>query len=74
MHVMSNDNGRDPYTMIKSKTNIKTYKIKTYCETVRPDSSVAGPQSTHGNNPGQRYVITWKFEIKNTLWNVLMMD
>lgn len=43
-----------PHTIIKSKINISMYRIPTIFITNIPESSVAGPESTHGNIAGHR--------------------
>lgn len=45
-----------PQTTSKSKMMISRYKIPTIFITNIPDSSVAGPVSTHGKMAGHRYV------------------
>lgn len=49
-----------PHTMIRSKIIISKYNNPTIFITNIPDSSVAGPVSTHGKMAGQRYVAAWR--------------
>lgn len=45
-----------PQTIVRSNMRIRMYKTPTNFMTTRPDSSVAGPVSTHGKIAGHKYV------------------
>jgi hypothetical protein len=47
------------HTTIRSKMRIRRYSRPTNFMTNMPDSSVAGPVSTHGKIAGHRYVAAW---------------
>jgi hypothetical protein len=47
------------HTTIRSKMRISRYNNPTIFMTNMPDSSVAGPVSTHGKMAGHRYVAAW---------------